>query len=113
MVTPWLFRSMAVLNTPPAWSLGLRPRGSRLNRISTCSTAEVQVVGDQGLEERPGLAGGVEHHGAGDLDLAQGQFPPVAGRPVLTSQRQREPRHPPVEEGLDVTGCSATFSMGG
>ena len=24
MVTPWLFRSMAVLNTPPAWSLGDR-----------------------------------------------------------------------------------------
>jgi hypothetical protein len=37
MVTPWLLRLMAVLNVPPARSLGLRPRGSRLNGISTCS----------------------------------------------------------------------------
>ena len=36
MVTPWLLRSMAVLN-PVGWSAGLRPRGSRLNRIPACS----------------------------------------------------------------------------
>lgn len=37
MVTPLLLRPMAVLNVPPAGSLGLRPRGERLNKISTCS----------------------------------------------------------------------------
>ena len=37
MVTPWQLRSIAVLNVPPACSLGLRPRGERLKRISTCS----------------------------------------------------------------------------
>ena len=37
IVTPSRRRSIAVLNTPPAWSLGLRPRGSRLNSTSTFS----------------------------------------------------------------------------
>src|SRR5258708_15115066 len=37
MVTPWQLRSIAVRNVPPAWSLGLRPRGSPLNKISKCS----------------------------------------------------------------------------
>ncbi len=53
--------------------------------------AEVQVARDEGLEERPGLARGVEHDGAGYLDLAHRQVPPVAGRAVSGSQRQRDP----------------------
>ena len=32
--------------------------------------ADVEVVGDQRLEETAGMAGGVEDDGAGDLDLA-------------------------------------------
>src|SRR6266571_2456880 len=37
IVTPSQRRSIAVLNTPPAWPLGLRPRGERLNSTSTFS----------------------------------------------------------------------------
>src|SRR6266496_3806736 len=92
MVTPLLLRSMAVLNVPPAGSLGLRPRGSRLNRISTCSgRPRSRVVGDERLEERPGLPGGAEHHGPGYLDLAHRQLPPVPGRLIVCGQRHRDP----------------------
>ena len=41
--------------------------------------AEVEVVGDQRLEEAAGVAGLGEHQGAGDLDLRHRQLPPVAG----------------------------------
>jgi hypothetical protein len=52
-------------------------------------TADVEVVGAQCLEEPAGLAGCVEHEGAGDLDLAHGDVPPVARGPVDLGQRQR------------------------
>jgi len=66
--------------------------------------AKVEVVGDQRLKERPGLAGSTEHHGPGHLDLAHRQLPPVPGRPVSGSQRQRQPRRPPAGARLDVAG---------
>src|SRR6266516_5816260 len=40
--------------------------------------ADVQVAGGQGVEERPGVPGGGEGDGLGDLDLAHGDVPPVA-----------------------------------
>src|SRR5712671_4641372 len=40
--------------------------------------AEVEVVGDQGVEEAAGVAGLGERDGAGDLDLGHRQFPPPA-----------------------------------
>src|ERR1700683_1789737 len=39
--------------------------------------AQVQVVGDQRLEERPGPVRGVEDDSAGDLDLPHRALPPV------------------------------------
>ena len=53
--------------------------------------AQAEGVGDQGLEERPGLEGGTKHQGRGDLDLATRQLPPVAGGPVGGSLGQRQP----------------------
>src|SRR6266540_3134894 len=44
--------------------------------------AGAEVVGHQRLEERPGAAGLVKDQGAGDLDLAHRQLPPVPSRPV-------------------------------
>ena len=41
--------------------------------------ADVQVAGGEGLEERPGVPRGGEGDGRGDLDLAHGDVPPVAG----------------------------------
>src|SRR5258707_13749148 len=35
-VTPWLLRSMAVLNIPPGWLLGFRPAGPLLNGLLAC-----------------------------------------------------------------------------
>ncbi len=69
--------------------------------LDVVGSAEVEVVGDQRLEERPGVAGHVEDQGAGGLDLPHRQLPPVARGPVGVGQRQRQDRHPPVEEPLD------------
>ena len=55
-------------------------RGSGGRRdLDGVRAAEVEVVGDQGLEEAAGIAGLGEHQRAGDLDLGHRQLPPVAG----------------------------------
>jgi hypothetical protein len=63
--------------------------------------AEIEVVGDQGLEERPGPAGRVEHQRAGHLDLAHGDHLPVPGPLVGQAEGQREAVQPPLGEHLD------------
>jgi hypothetical protein len=64
--------------------------------------AQVQVVADQGLDEGAGMAGGVEDHGVGDLDLAHRELPPVAADLVDLGQRGRQDVQPAVDEGLDL-----------
>ena len=49
------------------------------DHLDLVGAADVDVVGHGGLEGRSGLARGVEDDGAGHLDLAHGQLPPVAG----------------------------------
>ena len=63
--------------------------------------AEIEVVGDQRLEEAAGVAGLGEHQRAGHLDLRHRQLPPVAGVVVGRGQRQRQPSQPAVEEHVD------------
>ena len=63
--------------------------------------ADIQVVSDQGLEERPGPAGGIEHQGAGDPGLAHGDLPPVPGPLIARAEGQREAMQPPLGEHLD------------
>jgi hypothetical protein len=55
--------------------------------LHVVGAAEVEVVDDQRLEEAAGMPGRVEHDGAGDLDLAHGGLPPVAGVTVGVGQR--------------------------
>ncbi len=50
--------------------------------------AHVEVVGNKGLEEAAGMAGGVEHDRAGGFDLAHGELPPVAGHLIRAGQRR-------------------------
>ena len=70
--------------------------------ISTlCGRPMPGIVSDQRLEERPGPARRVEHDGAGDLDLAHRQFPPVPGPLVVRAERQRQPVQPPLGEHRD------------
>jgi hypothetical protein len=53
--------------------------------------AKVEVVGDQRLEEAAGVAGCVEHDGAGGLDLTHRALPPVAAIPIcLTNGSGRQ-----------------------
>jgi hypothetical protein len=51
--------------------------------------ANVEVVADELLEERPPGRGPVEHPGVGDLELTKGQLVDVAGTEVLAGQRGR------------------------
>ena len=48
--------------------------------------------------------GSVEHEGAGDLDLAHGDLPPVPGRLISRAEGQREAVQPPLGEHLDGAG---------
>src|SRR3974390_945489 len=63
--------------------------------------ADVEVVADQRLEEGPGTAGSVEDDGAGDLDLAHGQFPPVAVVLVGMPEGHGQAVQPSLGEHLD------------
>ena len=63
--------------------------GHDLHTTCLLGAAEVEVVGDQRLEERPAVAGLVEHQGAGGLDLPHRQLPPVPVGPVCRGERHR------------------------
>src|SRR6266540_859060 len=75
------------------------------DELDVLGAAKVEVVGHQGFEEGSGVAGGVEHDGAGGLDLAHGQVPPVPGVAVGGGKRQRQPRDPSFEEHPDRAGA--------
>jgi hypothetical protein len=69
--------------------------------LDVLRAAQVQVVSDQRLEERPGPARGVEDDGAGDLDLPHRALPPVPGIAVLACEGHGDPVQPPLGEHLD------------
>ena len=58
--------------------------------LELLGAADVEVVGNEGFEEGSGVPGRGEHQGAGDLDLAQGDLPPVTVSSVVFGQRQRQ-----------------------
>jgi hypothetical protein len=90
-------RSMAVRKVPG----GVAADPPAEDDLHVLRAAQVQVVGDQRLEERPGAVRGVEDDSAGDLDLPHRAFPPVPGIAVLAAERHRDPVHPPPGEHLD------------
>jgi hypothetical protein len=73
--------------------------------LDVLGAAEVEVVGHEGFEEGSGVAGGVEHDGAGGFHLPHGQVPPEPGVAVGGGQRQRQPRGPAFEEHPDRAGA--------
>ena len=50
------------------------------DQLHMIGSADVEVVGDHGLEEPSGSPGCVEQDGAGGFDLPRRELPPVAGR---------------------------------
>ena len=59
MVTPSQRRSMVVLNPPPGGlTVGLRPLAAAEQQLDVLQAAQVEVVGEEGLEERAGVRGG-------------------------------------------------------
>jgi hypothetical protein len=78
----------------------------RLKMSSTLAGRPMaRVVGDQRLEEPAGPLRRVEDDGAGDLDLAHRQLPPVPRPLIERAERQRQPVQPPLGEGLDHRGA--------
>src|SRR5438105_3873413 len=71
------------------------------DELHVLRAADVKVVADEGLEEGPGTAGSVQDDGAGDLDLAHRQLPPVPGVPVRSAERHGKTVQPPLGEYLD------------
>src|SRR6266545_2484958 len=74
------------------------------DELDAFGASQVEVVGHQRLEEGSGVAGGVQHDGAGGLDLPHGQVPPEPGVTVGGRKRQRQTGHPAFEEHADRAG---------
>jgi hypothetical protein len=72
--------------------------------LHVVGAAKIEVVHEQRLEEAAGMPGRVEHDGAGDLDLAHGGLPPVAGVTVGVGERQGQPSQPALDEYADGAG---------
>ena len=82
---------------------GIAPRVRRPeDQLDLLGAADVEVVGDEGLEEPAGVPRRGEHEGPRDLDLAHRQLPPVAGRLVGRGQRHRQDREPAIGELGDL-----------
>src|SRR6266511_2646065 len=99
-VTPWLARSMVVLNVSGA---GRRARFDRFvdrrcrgilrpKMISMLSGRPRSRLSAMRVSKNVRAWRGAEHDRAGELDLPHRQVPPVAGGPVRGRQRQRQPR---------------------
>jgi hypothetical protein len=67
-------------------------------------TAEIEVVGDERLDERPSMTRRGEHDRAGELDLSHGQVSPVAGGPVRGRPGQGQPVKPGLAQRCDGLG---------
>ncbi len=63
--------------------------------------ADVEVVADHALKERPARGGTVRHSGVGDLELAHRQLVGVPGPKVSPGERGWQPPLPAPEELLD------------
>src|SRR5271165_52796 len=66
--------------------------------------ADIQVVADEPLEERPPGGGTPEHPGIGHLELTERQLVDVAGAQVHGGEYLREPGKPAPEKPADRTG---------
>ena len=78
-----MLTSVPTLKMRPRNSPGVRELIRQVKIIDAEVGRPIPVVSDEGFEERPGLAGLVQHDGGGDLDMVDGQLPPVAS-PLLS-----------------------------
>jgi hypothetical protein len=80
---------------------------SGVRKLDLVGSAQAEVVGDEGLDEGAGAPRGIKDQGAGGLDLAHGELPPVTVQALAGTQRGGDERHPAVEEGLDLLRAEA------
>jgi hypothetical protein len=71
-------------------------------QLHLVGATQVEVVGDECLEEAPGTPWCVDHQSARGFDLAYREFPPVASLMIGGIQRRGDDRYPAIEEGLEV-----------
>ena len=72
------------------------------DQLHFVGAAQIEVVGNECLEEAAGPSGCIEHQGARDFDLAHRELPPVASLLIGGIQWCGDNRHPAIEEGLEV-----------
>lgn len=81
------------------------------DRLDLVGTAHGEVVTHDRVEHRAGVAGRVEHQGAGHLDLAHRQLPPVAAGTVIDRQRRGNHAQPTFEEHQNVDRSEAVTDL--
>src|SRR5712691_5653639 len=109
-VTMWQYRSMAVRNPPRAGGASA-PLPAAEQQLDVLRPAQVHVLAQKRLEERPGVDVFVEDQGAGGLHLPHRQLPPVPGVPVGVIKRERDPGHPPLEPHLHRAGAEPVADL--
>src|SRR6266567_2309097 len=72
------------------------------DQLDLIGPTDVEVVGDERLEETAGTTWCVEDQGARGFDLTHRELPPVPGLSIGVIQWRRDDRHPAIEEGLEV-----------
>jgi hypothetical protein len=80
---------VAAVDSGAEGALGVAADAAVKDDLHVVGAPEVEVVGDQRFEEPAGVAGCVKDEGAGELDLAHGGLPPVAGVAVGVGERLR------------------------
>src|SRR5262249_25644713 len=88
-------------------ALGVLAHLAAEDELDLVGSTQVQVVGDQALDQAASATRGIEDQGPRDLDLAHGELPPVAALPLGRAQRGGDDIHPAVEEGLDLLRAEA------
>src|ERR1700730_15651664 len=84
-------------------AVGVRADLTTEGQLHLVRAAQVEVVGNERLEEAAGTPRCVEHQGARGFDLAHRELPPVAGLLIGGIQGRGYAGHPAIEEGLQVS----------
>ena len=77
-------------------------QAERKQQAHAIRSSQVQILANHRLEEMPALHRPGKHLREADLHLLQREPMGVAGGPINRGDRGREPRRPPIEEGLHV-----------
>lgn len=81
------------------------------DELQLLGPAQIELVGDDRLEELAAMEWTVEDLGAADLELEDAELVAVAGLTVGGAERARQDRQPPPDEALDGRGRQAVADV--